>query len=212
MLQAPVHWGLNWLQPSKHWAQDVAASSPVVPRWCRSPCNFCGVVGSVRSRPCDLLPTTTPASFCHHLPRPPLSPTYPDNLVHINHDLERCSRLGQPVLPSLLSTCNHWEQPAFNAKSLGTARTRSALSHFIHEYNVDVSAISETWFQSVGDEVKCCDIALPGRRTFSFPLFSHLLFELAQLSFAFPRYSYFTFSVGTVLHLAAKMVSRFLIY
>ena len=58
---------------------------------------------------------------------------------------------------------------AFNAQWLGTACKHPGLCHFIHEHNVGVSAVSETWFQSVRDEVKCRDIAPPGHRTFCFP-------------------------------------------
>ena len=170
--------------------------------------------GNVRSRPCDLLtsppcdlsPSTTPASFCHHLPRPPPPPACnPDNLLHILRSEKKIS----PRSTSLTIA-------AFNAQSLGTAQKRSVLSHFILEHNIDICFVSETWFRPVGDEAKCRDIAPPGHRTFSFPRqsrgggiafivnnllvpfsstktnfsFSHASFELAQLSFAFPHQSF----------------------
>ena len=107
--------------------------------------------GSVRSRPCDLLPSppcdlspsTTPASFCHHLPRPPPPPACnPDNLLHIL----RSEKISTRSTSLTIAT--------FNAQSLGTAQKRSVLSHFIHEHNVDICSVSETWFRPVGDEAK----------------------------------------------------------
>ena len=77
------------------------------------------VVGpsSVRSRPCDLLPSphcdlspsTTPASFCHHLPRPLPPPACNPISCRLTYDPKTRSRPCQPASPSLLSMRNHWE-------------------------------------------------------------------------------------------------------
>ena len=208
-LQAPVHLGPELIATLK--ALGIGRRLPRR-RSCRGGARKTHSIsvaglGSVRSRPCDLSPSTTPASFCHHLPRPLLSSgCNSDNLVHNS---------GKKISPR----STNLTFAAFNAQSLGTARKRSALSHFIHEHYVDVCAVSETWFQSVGDEAKCRDIAPPGHRTFSFPRqsqgggialvvnnlivpfsstnanfsFSHVSFELAQLSFAFPHQSFHLF-------------------
>ena len=59
---------------------------------------------------------------------------------------------------------------AFNAQALGTDKEkRSAINYFIHDHDVDIFAVCETWFQPVGDEAKCRDLAPPGFRTLSFP-------------------------------------------
>ena len=161
-LQAPVHLGPELVATLK--ALGIGRRLPRR-RSCRGgerKTRAISVVGPgrVRSRPCDLSPSTTPASFCHHLPRPPPSPACnPDNLLHINL---RSRKKISPWSTSLTIA-------AFNAQSLGTARKRSVLSHFIHEHNVDICSVSETWFRPAGDEAKCRDIAPPGHRTFSFP-------------------------------------------
>ena len=135
----------------------------------------------------------------------PPSPTCnPDNLLHINL---RSEKKISPRSTSLTIG-------AFNAQSLGTARKRSVISHFFHEHNVDICSVSETWFRPVG-------IAPPppNHRTFTFPRqsrgggnclcchnlivpfsstkinfsFSHVPFELAQLSFGCPHQSFHLF-------------------
>ena len=125
------------LQPSKCWASDVcclvAGRAAVVHGKTRA--NSVVGPGSVRSRPCDLSPSTTLASFYHHLPRSPPSPACnPDNFLHIN---QRSVKKISPRSTSLTIA-------AVNVQSLGTAQKRSVLSHFIHEHNVNICSVSKT--------------------------------------------------------------------
>ena len=132
-LQAPVHLApelipalkaldIGYRLPRRRSCRGGARNTRAISvvgrqRWCTRLVKFLWWdPGSVRSRPCVLSPSTTPASFCHHLPRPPPSlACSPDNFLHINLRFGKISPRstslpGQPVSPSPLSTRSHWEQ------------------------------------------------------------------------------------------------------
>ena len=54
----------------------------------------------------------------------------------------------------------------FNARSVGTSRSRSDIYTFIKDNNVDIMLLTETWLRPADDEAKIADLARPGYSVF----------------------------------------------
>ena len=61
----------------------------------------------------------------------------------------------------------------YNARSVGPAFKRSAISYYIADNDIDIFCITESWLKTAGDEAKCVDLAPPGFKTISCPRTSH---------------------------------------
>ena len=59
-------------------------------------------------------------------------------------------------IPNKLCMC------IFNAQSVGPSIKRSAIRDFIHEHDIDIFIITETWLHKEGDEAKISDLTPPG--------------------------------------------------
>ena len=57
----------------------------------------------------------------------------------------------------------------FTARSVGSSRSRSDISTFIQDNNIDIMLLTETWLRPAGDEAKIADLAPPGYSVLSFP-------------------------------------------
>ena len=64
---------------------------------------------------------------------------------------------------------NHLCMCVFNAQSVGPSIKRSAIRDFIHEHDIDVFLMTETWLRKSGDEAKLSDLTPPGYKLLSFP-------------------------------------------
>jgi len=108
-----------------------------------------------RRSTCDSDFPTTPTSI-NGLPRSSsITGANPTNLIVIP--------LQNSNLRKQLCICQ------FNAKSVGTARKRSAITDFMRDHDVDIMFLTESWLRESGDEAKCADLTPPGYKFFSFP-------------------------------------------
>ena len=121
--------------------------------------------------------------------------------------------VGLPVRQPTLKQHSELSLALFNAQSVGSPKTRTEITTFLRDCDIDVLFLTETWLGARGDQAMCCDLTPPGYSMQSYPRssrgggvavifknnfspyvsftttfpFCHTSFELAKMSFTLPQ-------------------------